>query len=142
MTDFKIEAEKICSAVDDYAKGKLIYKDDLLRLIELTLENNNLEILEDLAFQAKFSQGMVQIIRQKGETFDEEYFAKLKTELTDCFLKIEKDIEKIILHGSDFIKKIFKEKYFSKTQESITNLNNLCNDLACLKFYFNDKKKK
>ena len=142
MTNYKDEAEKIFSNIDRLASGKLFHKEDLLRLIEMTLKNNNLGLLEDLSFQAKFSHGLMQIIKSSDSKVDEEYFSKIKIELTESILKIRSVFEKLIENADDFIKSIFVEKYLAMTQQSMVNLNNFCSDLGFLKLYLNDLKRK
>ena len=141
MKESQITAEKICNAVEDISLGKLKNKDDLFRIIEIAVKNNKMKLLEELAFHAKFSQGLILIIQKNNSEIEDEYFLKIKAELVESIEKVKKLFEELLTDASDFLKTIFKEKYFEMSQKGITNLNNLCGDLAYLKLYFNDLKR-
>jgi len=138
LNNFTLEAEKICNSVEDIAKGNLNNKEDLLRITELALKNNNLSLLEDLSFHAKFSQGLISIIQKSDNKIDDDYFEKVKAELIKSLEKVKKLFEELLIPANDFLKTIFKEKYLEMTQQSLSNLRDLCNDLGYLKLYFND----
>ena len=138
MIDPKLKTEKICNCVEDISRGKLNGKEDLFRIIELALSSEKMPLLEELSFQAKYTQGLVSIIRKNNDKIDEEYFNKVESEFIESIEKVKKQIEEIMLDASDFLKTIFYEKYFQMTQQGISNLNDLCSDLYFLKLYFND----
>ncbi len=141
MNDYKLEAEKICNSVEDISKGKLINKEDLFRIVELALTYDKMYLLEELSFHAKYSRGLITIIQKSDIKIDEEYFSKVKNEFLETIEKVKKLFEELIEIANDFLKTIFKEKYFEMSQQGMTNLNNLCNDLSYLKLYLNDNKR-
>jgi hypothetical protein len=141
MNDYSVEAEKICNSVEDIARGNLFNKEDLRRITEIALQNNRMELLEKIAFSAKFTQGLVSVIQKQDNKIDEEYFAKVKEELINSFEKVKSLLEELLSLGSDFLSAIFKEKYLELSQQSLFNLNNLCSDLGYLKLYLNDLKR-
>ena len=141
MKDYKLEAEKICNSVEDIAKGHLNNKEDLLRITEIALQNHKMELLEDLAFHAKFLQGLVNIIQNRDNKIEEEYFAKVKSEMLQSIEKVQRLLSELLEFASDFLKTIYKEKYFQMSREAISNLNSLCSDLSYLKLYLNDVKR-
>lgn len=138
--DYKLEAEKICNCVEDLAKGKLKNKEDLLRLTELALNSNKMQKLEELAFQAKFSQGLLRIIQNRDNAINEEYFTSLKNEYLQSIKLIKNILENLLSDANEFLKTIYKEKFFQLTLQSMNNLNDLCSDLIYMKYYFNDNK--
>lgn len=139
--EFSKETIKIISGVEVISNGRLNFKEDLQRLIEISILNNRIKYLEDFSFRARYSQGLLKIIQNRDNKFEDEYFAKVKNEFTESIKKIRSDLEEILSVASDFIKQIFNEKYLQITQQSIANLNLLCNDLGFLKIYFNDLKR-
>lgn len=137
----KIDAEKIIEEVSQLSGSQLYNKDDLQRIIELALTADKLKVLDQLAFQAKFSQGLIKIIQKKETEIKDEYFTTVQKELTENIQKIHSLVRDILSSASEFIKNIYEEKYFQLTQQSLNNLNNLCCDLGFLKMYLNDLKR-
>jgi hypothetical protein len=126
--------------IDKFSKGKLKKKEDLERLLEISINNNKGEILEETAFIAKYLQGLFGII-QKGETaVDDEVLNKYVKEYTENIEKLKDKIRLLLQDSSSFFKNIFEEKYFTLTQDSINNLNDLCYDLSWIKMFLNDQK--
>lgn len=139
--NYKKEAEEFCIAVDEFAKGKLNNAEDLTRIMEIVFKTDKKSLLEDLSFSAKYSQGLLKIIQNRSNDFEDEYFNKVKEEYTAVITKVRSLLEEIIENGSGFIKNIYKEKYLSMTHESLHNLNILIDDLSWLKMYLNDLKR-
>ncbi|MEG8947600.1 hypothetical protein [Rosettibacter firmus] len=138
--DYKLEAEKISNAVEDLAKGKLKNKEDLTRIIELAFSSGKMDKLQELAFQAKYSQGILKIIRSRDNTIDDKYLSTLQNEFIVSISKIKNILEELLEDSYQFLKTIYKEKFFQLTFQSMNALNDLCSDLVYLKYYFNDNK--
>lgn len=143
MTEKKYEkeAEEFCIKVDEFAKGRLNNAEDLTRLTEIIFRKDNHKLLEDIAFTAKFSQGLLKIVQTRSNDIEDEYFIKIKGEYTEAIKKVQTLLKEIIEEASSFIKNIFAEKYLSLTHESLNNLNQLIDDLSWVKMYLNDKKR-
>jgi hypothetical protein len=141
VNESQITAEKICNAVEDISLGKLQNKDDLFRIIEIAVQNDKMKLLGELAFHAKFSQGLISIIQKNNSEIEEEYYQKIRTELVESIENVKKQFDELLKDASDFLKTIFKEKYFEMSQKGIANLNSLCSDLTFLKLYLNDSKR-
>ncbi|MDQ7815597.1 MAG: hypothetical protein RDU14_01065 [Melioribacteraceae bacterium] len=139
--DFSEETLKIIAEVEELSRSRLNFKEDLQRLIELSILNQSMKNLEDLSFKAKYSQGLLKIIQNRDNKIEDEYFVKVQNEFMESVQKIKVNLETILSPSSEFIKQIFSEKYFQMTQQSLTNLNLLCNDLGFVKIYFNDLKR-
>jgi hypothetical protein len=139
--EFSNETMKIISVVEEISNGRLNFKEDLQRLIEASFLNNKMKYLEDLSFQAKYSQGLLKIIQNRDNKIEDEYFVKVQNEFMESVLKIKEILETLLSQSSEFIKQIFREKYLQMTQQSLNNLNLLCNDLGFVKIYFNDLKR-
>lgn len=138
--DYKLEAQKICNSVEDLARGKLKNKEDLLRIIELALLSNKMKELEHLAFHAKFSRGILRIIQNRDNTINDEYFKSLQNEYLKSIQEIKNILEELLKSATQFLKTIYQEKFLQLTMQSMNALNDLCDDLVYLKYYFNDRK--
>jgi hypothetical protein len=140
MADQKLSAKNLYLEVLNYSKHKLKQKEDLERLIEISIQSDNFSILEKSAFTAKYLQGLFSIVQRGDKLIDEEVFKKYTSEYSENLEKLKNNLKIIIKGTGEFYNKIFEEKYFSLTQSSINNLNNLCYDLSWLKMYLNDKR--
>ena len=139
MISIKLSSKEIFQAVYNFSRQKLKQSDDLERLIEISIQSDKLIILEKIAFTAKYLQGLFAIIQRGDKIIDEEIFKKYTAEYSENIELLKNNLKIILSEGSEFYKKIFEEKYFSLTQSSISNLNNLCYDLSWLKMYLNEK---
>ena len=141
MIDKLESLDEFYDGLVNFSRGKIQNEDDIKRLIELALKEEKLNDLEEIAFSAKFTKGLLRIIQNRENTIEDEYFEKIKKEYSENIQKVKIGLEELINHGSDFIKNIFNEKYFLLTHESLANLNNLCGDLEWVKMYLNDIKR-
>lgn len=141
MIDKLESLDEFYDGLVNFSRGKVKNEDDIKRLIELAIKENKLNDLEEIAFSAKFTKGLLRIIQNRENTIEDEYFEKIKKEYSENIQKVKIGLEELINHGSDFIKNIFNEKYFLLTHESLANLNNLCGDLEWVKMYLNDIKR-
>ena len=143
MTDnvFQNRAEMIIRKLDEYSSGKIINKEDLTRIINRSFNNEKENLLSDIAFSAKYIQGLMKIIQNRDSDIDEEYFSKIKKELSENLEKVKSNLSDIVGKENSFISNIFEEKYLGMTQVCLQNLTNLCSDLSWLKSYLNEFKK-
>ena len=139
--DAKKDAEEFCSKINEFAKGKLNNLEDLTRITEIIFKINKQELLEDLSFSAKYSQGLLKIIQNRNNNIEDDYFEKIKLEYTEAVKKVRQLLTTILENGSPFIKQIFSDKYLSLTHESLNNLNLLLGDLSQVKLFLNDTKR-
>jgi hypothetical protein len=139
--DLSSDTQKILSVIDILSKEKLFYRDDLGRLIELSIQNSKMNVLEELSFQARYSQGLLKIVQNRDNKIEEEYFSKVQKEFTESIEKVKSLITEILSGSSGFLKQIFSDKYLQMTQTGLSNLNKLCSDLGFVKLYFNDLKR-
>jgi hypothetical protein len=141
MPDYSnISSKEFFKNVYEFSDQKLKQKEDLERLIDLSFENNNFELLEKITFIAKYLQGLFGIIQRRDNVIDEEIFNKYSKEYSENIALLKNYIGDLLILSSDFYKIIFNNKYFSLTQDSIKNLNELCYDLSWVKMYLNKLK--
>ena len=135
-----LELKSILNKLDELSDGKLKFRDDIEKLVDTAIADNKMKLLEEISFTAKFIQGLLSIIQKKDDNIDPAYFEKAVGEYTEAVSGIKNQLEELISANSEFYKSIFSEKFFSMTQVSLQNLNNLCADLSYLKLFFNDQK--
>ena len=138
----KNEIELFINKIEELSEGKILEKEDINRIIELSIENDRLDLLEQLSFQAKYISGLIKIIQGRKEDIEEVYFHTLSEELTEGISKVRDFLDRILDYASEFIKNIFHEKFFAMSQHSLNNLKILCEDLSWVKIYLNDVKRK
>lgn len=137
---FNLTTENILTGIKALAETHLLQPYDLEQLIDTAVRHDKIQLLEDLSFHAKFSNGLLRVIQKKDSTIDEEFFLKAVDEYKDSIEKVRTIFEELLSKSSDFIKPILTEKYLQLSQISLTNLNSICSDLSYLKLFFNDLK--
>ncbi len=133
-------ADEFMNALAEFSRGRIVNNEDLGRIAALAFEFNNKELFEELAFEGKYLSGLVRIIRNKDNRFEEGYFEKVKEEYAFHADKVKSLILAIIEPGSGFIKEILNKKYFELSRGSLENLNSLCEDLGRVKSFLNSLK--
>lgn len=137
-----LTTENILIKVTELAENHLQQRDDLKLLIDTAIKQDKIQLLEELSFHAKFSDGLLRVIQRKDSTIDEEYFLKVVAEFKCSVEKVILVLNELLSGASGFIKSILTEKYLQLSQVSLANLNSLCSDLSFLKLFFNDLKSK
>ena len=137
-----LTTENILIKVTELAENHLQQRGDLELLIDTAVKQDKIQLLEDLSFHAKFSNGLLRVIQKKDSTIDEEYFLKAVDEYKSSIEKVRTIFEELLSGATGFMKSILNEKYLQLSQLSLSNLNSLCSDLSYLKLYFNDLKSK
>lgn len=132
--------KSILDAVEKLSDGHLQQKNDLEILIEKAFKEDNLSILEELAFNAKYAGSLIRIIQKKEPANDEAFIKKAAAEYNESIQKIKNCLTGL-LKNDVFLLPIFTEKYLLLSRDCLTNMNNLCNDLGYLKLFFNDLKR-
>lgn len=133
-------ANNIVSEVEVLSKNRLKMKDDLVRIIDISIKNGKISLLDETAFKAKYLQGLFGIIQRGESSIDEEVLRRYMAEYTENIEAVKKNLADIIEGAAGFFKNIFVDKYFAMTQESLSNLNRLIYDLGWYKMYLNDRK--
>lgn len=136
----KLSTKQVLSALDELSQNNLHFRDDVERLIDISIQHEMIPALEKLSFTAKFSSGLLRVVQKKDSAVDEQYFVKAADEYKESILKVRSMLEELLAGAGEFIKSIFTEKYLQMTQTSLSNLNALCSDLGYLKLFFNDQK--
>ncbi len=139
--DYKKEADVLFNELLNFSNNSLNMPEDIKRIIEISLQHNEIKTLEEISFSAKYTQGLLKIIRNKSNEIDDQYFSKIQDEYSENIQKIKENLIKLVNYQGAFIENIYNEKFFTLTQKSLQNLNFLCSDLSRLKSLLNDKKR-
>ncbi|MEI7811254.1 MAG: hypothetical protein WCJ01_02390 [Ignavibacteria bacterium] len=134
------DIQTIIKEVDELSGGKLKRKEDLSRLLEISIKSKKPELIATASFSAKFLTGLLSIIRRGESLIDDTVLAGYINEYMENLNKLKSGINEITSDGGKFIRQIFEEKYMAMTSESLNNLTELCSDLSWYKIYLNDKK--
>ena len=140
MINANLKPEDLIKKVEELSGGHLNQPDDLKLIIESAIGQNEIPLLEELSFHAKFLTGLLRVIQRRDSTIDEEYFQKAAGEFQNSVENIRAVFEKLLSGSTEFIRSVLTEKYLRNSQGSLANLNSLCSDLSYLKLYFNDQK--
>lgn len=134
----EISTPQIFEELIKLSDDKLKQPEDLKLLIDTAIQQNKIGLLEDLTFLAKFSKGLIGVIRKKESSIDQEYFLKAEEEFKNNLVKIRDCMEELLAGSSDFLRSVLTEKYLTLSHQSLSNLNDLSSDLGYLKSYFID----
>lgn len=138
MNYYELASDEFITKLQEFSNNRIKNSEDLVRIFDTINKYNLQNQFEDLLFSAKSIVGMLRIIRNKDNSFSDEYFNKIKTELQLSTETVINNLKAISTKTSNFIDQIFNEKYYVLTQENIFNLYSLCEDLNFVKMYLND----
>ncbi|MBX3008572.1 MAG: hypothetical protein KF816_11185 [Melioribacteraceae bacterium] len=136
----QLNVAEILTSIGELSNNKISFKDDVEIILNHSIQTDKIDLLKTLAFEAKYSTGLLRVITQKDKIIDEEYFQKMKSEYTESVRKLREKLAVLLIDASPFIKEIFEIKFLEMSQTGMMNLNKLCADLSYVKLYFNDQK--
>lgn len=136
----QLNVAEILTSIGELSNNKISFKDDVEIILNHSIQTDKIDLLKTLAFEAKYSTGLLRVITQKDKIIDEEYFQRMKSEYTESVRKLREKLAVLLIDASPFIKEIFETKFLEMSQTGMMNLNKLCADLSYVKLYFNDQK--
>ena len=98
-------------------------------------------MFEDLAFTAKYVQGLLRIVKQAAVNTEINNLEQIKKDFSDNMEKAAAQIKEIISHADENIKFHFEQTYFELSQQGFINFSELLSDLEWAKQYLNEKKR-
>jgi hypothetical protein len=133
-----IETTNLLLDINNFSEDFIKNNYEISLLVEETFTKGDRDKFEKLIFTGKYLYGLRSILAKKSigdksthERLDYEF--KLNFEKLIMYLKI-------ISNNSDSkTKKYLQQKYLALTQESLSNVMNLIDDLSLIKKYFNAK---
>ncbi len=135
-----MEAKQILNEVIKISENKISNQQDLEIFLSYSIQNNKLNNLEELSFQAKFIFGLYNSLQTKHPDFSIEAMERLQEEFKNALLNFSKILTDFINEQNDFHKKVLINKYVVPTERTLQNIISLCKDLNYLKIYFNNNK--
>ncbi|MFH1196020.1 MAG: hypothetical protein V1720_09920 [bacterium] len=140
-TELTEKVNSFLADVQNQTGKKIKNSDDISRLIEIIFNEKKESLLETLAFNSKYLQGLLKVVQTRDENISPDYFRKVTNEYSEYLQKIKNDLEYILATATEFYRVIFREKYFALSKESLQNLTDLCSDFALIKLFLNEKKR-
>ena len=152
--------------INDFSGNQMKNREVILNLLQLSEKEENKKFFNDLIFAGKYIDGMMNIINNKSpDEKTKEYLNAELSKNFEKIVKLLKDISgggntssknliQIELPNADHsnevtlsrtednnelsaIQKLFSERYYELTPQSLLNLISLSADLAVIKKYFN-----
>jgi hypothetical protein len=127
--------------IEEYSNFKLKRKDDLRILIEVCNTNKKTKLFEDLSFTAKYILGLQRVLKKGVINPEINNLEKIKKDYSDNIIKVIEQIKELINLTPGKTKERFDKTYIELSQQGLSNLNELLEDLEWTKMYFNSKKR-
>jgi hypothetical protein len=137
---FQISSDFI-NDVEKYSKDKLKRKAELIRIYEEALKYKNEKLFDDLAFTAKYVQGLMRVVKSGSINPDIKNIDSIKKDFTDNMNKVVLKIRELISSADENLKIHFEQTYFELSQQGFVNLAELLSDLEWTKIYLNDSRR-
>lgn len=129
----------LLASLDVFSRHKLTRHNDLGVLIELSVLHHQRDVLDELAFLAKFTSrtyGIMQRIGIHGEGYD-----RLSREFTGTIEKSKSLIKTLLTDAPIADRQQFSSTYLTMSPESLQELLALCNDLGWYKNWMIDQRR-
>lgn len=137
---FQISSDFI-NDVEKFSKDKLKRKAELIRIYEEALKYKNEKLFDDLAFTAKYVQGLMRVVKSGSINPDIKNIDSIKKDFTDNMNKVVLKIRELISSADENLKIHFEQTYFELSQQGFVNLAELLSDLEWIKIYLNDSRR-
>lgn len=141
MSESISKAELFLEQFKEFSEKELKNELDVFNLIETIFKVDNFQLLEDLAFSAKYCIGLFNILGQNKTEVSEDYKKEITNNFTEVIEQIKSKLSDLILHFSDFERESFKTRYLEMTQNSMNNLLSLITDFSEIKLFLNQRKR-
>ncbi len=137
-----LRAAQFVDEVEKFSRSKLKRKIELIRIYEESLKTDNEKEFEDLAFTAKYVQGLLRVVNSGTLNPEVKNIEQVKKDFSDNMEKTVGQIKNIIARSDEMLKQHFESTYFSLTRESFANMTELLSDLEWAKMYLNEIKRR
>jgi len=127
--------------INNFSGQKLKKKNDLRIVIEICYDNDNLVLLENLSFTAKYIRGLERVLKKGNMNQEISNLEQIKQDYINNINKSVEQLKEIVNFAASEVKNYFEETYFKLTQDGFKNLSELHEDLEWTKMYFNQLKR-
>ncbi len=134
-------ADELITEIEKFSGSRLHKKEDLLKLVSISLENNQMKNLSDIVFIAKYIKGLMKALQASVNVKDVPNINEIKNDLSENISKVKLQINSLLNFTGNKTKKYFELEYFRLTQDAFANFNELLSDLEWTKMYFNMRKR-
>jgi hypothetical protein len=141
MNDSVFETERFLNDFKKFSGKDLKNEIDVFNLIDSIFKTGNLQLLEDLAFSAKYCIGLYRILGQNKTEVSEDYKKEITQNFSEVIEQIKLKLNEIISQFSDFERESFKNRYFEMSQAGMNNLFSLISDFSEIKLFLNERKR-
>jgi hypothetical protein len=131
----------LVSEVEKYSGFTLKRKEDLEMIINESSRIQNTSLLDEIAFTAKYLQGLMRILKSQQSNIDFVKMESIRQDFSDNILKVTESLRNVFAESDPRISAYFEQNYFQKNQSSFQNLTELLSDLEWLKKYLNEQKR-
>jgi len=131
-----LETKNLLEKISKTSGNRLLRSMDFAQLMELGHQTQQQNVLDDLAFRAKFiikSHELLKRIGHGGVGYD-----KLIAEFSANIEKVREEIKLLIVYAASDVNMYFIATYLSMTDVSMKNLVELSHDLSWYKNYLID----
>ncbi len=133
--------EDFINDIEIFSKKKLKRKIEVLRIYESAVQTHQENIFEELAFTAKYVQGLLRIVKNHSGDAEITNIEKIRKDFSDNMELAVKQIKEITQNADDSFKIYLEENFFLLNQEGFINLTELLSDLEYVKLFLNDQKR-
>jgi hypothetical protein len=139
MITIREETRALIDNVERASGKKFLLRNDVELLCELASQHSLGSVFDDIIFYAKFASHASAILRRVGSANDEA--AKLAQEFKDKLEKVSSLIKTLIGKAPEDVRKLFTDRFFSLSHESMNSLMILLQELSRVKNYFLDQER-
>jgi hypothetical protein len=132
--------ENFLEETEKYTNSLLHKKDDVQKIISISIEHSKEEKLNELVFTAKYVKGLLRILNKAPGIPEVENIEHVKEDMTENMKKVVEQLRDVLADAEESTLNSFEERYFSLNQNSFNNLNLLLADLESVKKYLNHLK--
>ena len=136
-----LDDKNFLKGVEEFTGSLLLKREDVIKLIDITVNEKKEEEFEKLTFTAKYICGMMRVVKNAPGIPEVSSIDQIKNDLNENMKKGIEQLKEIIATRSETEKDYFDITYFTLTAENFSNLTQLFSDLESVKKYINHLKR-